>query len=149
MENIKQQVEKTMMEVANDTKRGIEIDTSKFSSAKSKASGDAGSISIVNTTDNGKRFVGSKDFMGKINNPEKLQFAFDDTRILIGECIPDNNNSFKIRKSGKKFIIYAAELVNEITEHFGLDFSSCTSLTFNDVEYSAIGDYPVALVKVK
>jgi hypothetical protein len=128
------------------------FDFSQFRGAKSvsisREIGEAGVMSIVNSKSNGKRISLSKDLLDRLNNPESVQFAFNTDSVVIGEKLPIVENSFSIRKD-KKGIIYASQLVEEITKEFSLDFSNRTSVTFHQAKYRTMGNYIIAIVKIK
>jgi Holliday junction resolvasome RuvABC endonuclease subunit len=118
------------------------------SKSNNRASGEVGVMSIVKAK-TGNRSTLARKLLKKLNNPEKVQAAFTEDSVIIGEKLPNNNSSFNIKISGAKGIIYSTQLVKEIAELFGLDFSDRTSITFNDVKYVLNEEYPVAIVKIK
>ena len=130
-----------------------EFDSSKFSPSKSRSTSrvslDSGILSVINSKENGKRITLSKELLEKLNNPEQLQFAFANDAIAIGEELLDSETYFYVKTSGKKGIVYASGLVNEITKEFSLDFSDRVCITFYEVKYLSNGEYPVAIIKIK
>ncbi|NMM65239.1 amidophosphoribosyltransferase [Clostridium sp. P21] len=129
----------------NDILKGAVASTSK---SRSRAAGEAGVISIIKAK-TGNRIIFSKELLEELNNLEKVQVAFTEDSIIIGEKLPNNQSSFNIKRSGSKGIIYSTELVNEVSELFELDFSDKTSITFNEVEYLVNEECPVAVIKIK
>lgn len=131
--------------LVNDILKAAIASTSK---SISRASGEAGVMSIVKAK-TGNRQTLSKELLQELNNPERVQIAFTEGSVIIGERLPNNNSSFNVKISGAKGIIYSSQLVKEITDWFELDFSNRTSITFNEVEYILNEEYPVAIIKIK
>lgn len=117
------------------------------STSSSKGAKKAGIISIINNV-NGHRMSLSKLLMKKLNDPESVQFAFKGNEFIIAEKIPTGGNRFNISKTGKKNIIYARELVQEITDKYRLDFSNRTSLTLYKVKYKRVNGQVVAIIEM-
>lgn len=103
---------------------------SEFSPVETSSSSrsDGCTISIVNTSENGKRIKLSKMFMKILGAPETLQFKVsnDGTRIVMAEKIPGVKGHYKVSKSN----VYCGPLVDELTKQFNLDFSNRTSISF-------------------
>ena len=116
--------------------------------SKSRTAGEAGVMSIVKAR-TGNRNTLSKELLDKLNNPQKIQISYTEDSVIICEKLPNNNSSFNVKISGAKGIIYSTQLVKEIAELFGLDFSDRTSITFNEVEYVLNEESPVAIIKIK
>jgi hypothetical protein len=114
----------------------------------SKDSGGACVLTIVNTAGNGKRVAFATQLLEDIGSPESVQLSFDDRGIAIGSELPGNENSFKLKKIGKKGIVYSAALVDEITEHFGLDFTGKSSISFPELRLLNNGVTKVAFVPI-
>ncbi|MBW6411339.1 amidophosphoribosyltransferase [Clostridium weizhouense] len=116
--------------------------------SKSRTAGEAGVMSIVKAR-TGNRNTLSKELLAKLNNPQKIQIAYTEDSVIIGEKLPSNDSSFNVKISGAKGMVYSAGLAREISELFELDFSDRTSITFNEVEYVLNEEYPVAVIKIK
>jgi hypothetical protein len=114
-----------------------------------KASGDAGALSIVNAKTS-TRIILSNIVLENLNNPKEVQVSYDidKKRIIIGKQLLNNENSYSIRRSGSKGVIYSKGLVDEITEVMQLDFSSRSSITFQEAEYLKNEQYSVAIIKI-
>ncbi len=108
----------------------------------------SGVMSIVNSKC-GKRISFTEKSMEKLNNPKKLQFAYNEDTIAVGEKMPNGEKGYTVKTTGKKYIVYAAKLVDEFTEELRLDFTKKTSMTFYDVKYTSYEGSPVAVIKVK
>jgi hypothetical protein len=151
MNNQEKTNSKSVSKEGNDNNKGIELDLSKLSASKSKSVSreveESGVISIINAK-TGKRIYISLSLMKNLNNAKKLQFAFNENSIVIGESLPKNNSEFHIKASGNKSNIYAAELVREITDRFSIDFNDRTSVTFHDVKYIQNEGNTIAIIKV-
>lgn len=126
------------------------LSNAKSVSAKniSRIIGKAGALTIVNAK-TGNRISIAKECYSGIGNLSTVQFALTDTSLIIGEKVLDNDNNFNVKESNGRGIIYSSALVKEITEHFNLDFSNKTSLTFSDVQYSNADDVQIMIVKIK
>lgn len=107
-----------------------------------------GVLTIVNSEKNGKRLMIAKDVMGRLGECETIQISITKAGIVVGETIPGNSKKFRVKKQGTKSIVYAAGVVREITEQFGLDYSERVSMTFSEVEFSTIQGYDVAVISI-
>jgi hypothetical protein len=123
--------------------------TLSTSKSISRASGEAGVMTIINSKRNGRRITFPASVIKRLGDPESVQFAFLPDKIVVSHKLPDNENSLCFRKDGNKYILYASELVHEITEMFGLDFNDRVSITFHGIDYINDGDYPIALITVE
>ena len=122
---------------------------SSKSSGENSRSLPSGVMSVINSKRCGKRVTISKELTNELNNPEVLQFAFNENEIAIGEDIPENDHFFTVKVSGAKGVIYSSSLVLEITDLFNLDYSDKVSITFYQVRYVTNGGKKVAIVTVK
>jgi hypothetical protein len=124
--------------------------TKSKSKSNIRAAGEAGVLTIVNAK-TGTRFAFSSEVLEKLENPTELQVSYDESKkiIIVGENLVDNENTYPIRKNGKKGIIYSKLLVDEITEAMKLDFSNRTSITFQEAEYLNDEQYLIAIIKIK
>lgn len=117
------------------------------SKGRSNISIGKGVMSVVNAK-TCKRISINKDILSYLNIDNTIQFAFSDNEIAIGKELPNNENYFHIKISKNKGLIYCSELVSEITDIYGLDFSSRTSITFDDIQYQNIQGVDVVIIKV-
>lgn len=90
------------------------------------------SLTIVNTERNGRRIKLSKGLLEEIGNPSSVQISVSDTALKIGKSLKNCEINFQLTGGGDT--IYKSSLIDQLTEHFGLDFSERSSLTFDDVE---------------
>ncbi|MHC1723202.1 MAG: hypothetical protein AB9836_08370 [Aminipila sp.] len=147
MESIREEVENALAEgKIEDILKGA---TQSKSRSTRKASGEAGVLSIVNAK-TGARITVANTLLEQIGNPTELQVSYDKVKkaIIVGEQL-NNENSYPIRKSGSKGVIYTKGLVDEITEAMGLDFSNRSSITFQEAEYLQDEQYAVAIIKIR
>lgn len=84
-----------------------------------------------------------------MNNPKYISISLSRDSFAIGEELPNNNNLLNIKTDNGKAVIYSSELISEITDKYGLDFSNRTSITFSDVEYIQHNGFTIAIIKVK
>lgn len=149
-----QAIEKSSIQTfdVEETVSEKDFDFSGFTPVKSKASlgksVEAGVLSVINTKKHGKRIRFPQSFHKELGTPESLQINLSENAIAIGELLPENDTDFWLRNDGKSKVIYSSSLVDEITEHFNLDFSNKTSITFHEAEYITIDECKVAIVKV-
>jgi len=115
----------------------------------SRGSNEPGPMSLVNSAKNGKRLTLHRSVMEALGNPKTLQVALGSDKIAVGERLHGDEQSYNLKRGKNRGIIYAAGLVREITERYGLDFSGRTSITFREVEYHRAGGHPVAVIKVR
>lgn len=113
----------------------------------SRKSTKSGAISLVYSK-NGIRLSMAKYVVDKLRDPKAVQVSLSKDSVAIGEYLPNNQNSYTVRKCGEKGILYAAKLVEEIIRKFNLDFTGKTSLTYPDVTFTTYNGYPVAVVKI-
>lgn len=123
-----------------------------FSSVKSVGSigrrFGAGVLTLVRSEKNGKRAAFAEEVMDELGTPETVQIALSANEIAIGEKLPDGN-TFNIRKSGSKGVVYSAPLIDELTEHFNLDYTGGrVSITFYKVRYVSFDGSPVAIITI-
>ena len=113
-----------------------------------KSVANSGGFSIVKAR-TGNRITLSKQGYEHIGKPNSMQFAFNDTSLIIGEKLPNNDNDFNVKDSNGKAMVYSTPLVKEIAEAFELNFDNRTSMTFGDIQYTKNEDSPVIIVKIK
>ena len=110
----------------------------KVSTISSSARSSRGrySIGIVNSPRNGKRVTFSASLSADLKLEEKVyvtSFA-DDGFVLIGATpFCEASVEYKLSGEGKK-ISYSAGLVTYLAETFDLDYSSCVSKSFVEIE---------------
>ncbi|MBV4418930.1 hypothetical protein KM800_06215 [Clostridium tyrobutyricum] len=132
----------------NNEEESIGIDDILKSATQAKSKditrsiGRSGVMSIVNGR-TGSRFTFSNVFLEKIGNPEEIEKT-----IIVGQSL-GNENSYKLRRSGNKRIIYCKALVEEISKAMELEFSNRTSITFQEAEYIKNGENTIAVIKSK
>ncbi|KAF5062582.1 hypothetical protein DSECCO2_303300 [anaerobic digester metagenome] len=112
------------------------LDLSKSKPLEAKSTNRGGiSISVVNTAGNGKRIKLSKDFMEKLGNPSAIQLRILDEKIILSSHFSDNDKSFKFSKANTG-IIYNSAVVASFTKVLNLDFSSVTSVTLSNIQFT-------------
>lgn len=122
--------------------------TPATSESKSRSASEKGAISIIKSKV-GTRIALSSELMNKIGNPESVQVSFMNGALAIAAVLPNNTIRHPLRKSGKKAIIYASDLVNEAIHKLNLDFSEKTSITFTRVEYQEYEDNTIAIIEAE
>ncbi|MBN2796624.1 MAG: hypothetical protein JXR88_14535 [Clostridia bacterium] len=115
---------------------------------KSGIAGDSGLLSIVNPEDNTKCLLIKNELIDSINASNEIVFNKSETELMLTCPKTSEDNSFRLRKRGKNYVVYSAELVEEIAKHFKLDYSNGrTCRTFGEVRYDKEAD--AAYVKIK
>lgn len=113
-----------------------------------RALATSGGFSIVKAR-TGNRITLSKQGYEYLGKPNTMKFSFNDTSLIIGGKLPNNNNAFNVKDSNGKAIVYSIPLVTEIAKAFELDFSNRTSMTFGDIQHTKNEDSPIIIVKIK
>jgi hypothetical protein len=114
----------------------------------SKDPGEESVLTVVNTSKNGKRVTFAPRLLEGIGSPDAVQIMLGEEGIAIGSKLIEGGEEYKLRKAGKKGVVYSAGLVEEITEYLGLDFSARSSISFRDLFFLKDGDRQVAFVPV-
>ncbi|MHB1681198.1 MAG: hypothetical protein ACYCYO_00020 [Bacilli bacterium] len=114
----------------------------------SRSEGEA-DVTIVNTRDHGKRIMIASKVVAEIGADAAVQIAWDDGGLAIGARLPGCQNSYTLRQSGSKSVVYSVGLVDEVTDAFGLDFSGRSSLSFTGVIYLNTGEGVAAFVPIR
>jgi len=92
------------------------------------------SITIVNTSNNGKRIKLSRGLMEKLDNPSEIQFRILGEKIVLGSNLDVNEKSFKFSKTAVG-TIYNSSIVANFTEVLHLDFTNVTSITLSNIKF--------------
>jgi hypothetical protein len=99
----------------------------------SKAKSGSYGISVVNTESNGVRVSFTKALHEALDSPEEIQFVTNGDYLYVGAKIPYATESIPFSSGKGKNVIYHRGFVDFLTNHFQLDFSKRTSLSFRDV----------------
>lgn len=81
--------------------------------------------------ENGKRIEFSKIVFEKLGNPTALDFSYCDEYLVITSSSDGN----LVKEMGAKKVIYNAELVKDILNHFNIDFSEQSCFTFSEFDF--------------
>jgi len=111
----------------------LDLSKSKPIETKSSRRGNI-SITVVNTTSNGKRIKFSKGLMEKMGSPSEIQFRIFEETIVFGSNLDDNEKNFKFSKATTG-TIYNSSIVASFTDVLNLDFSSVTSITLSNIQF--------------
>ncbi|THF72483.1 hypothetical protein [Cohnella fermenti] len=116
---------------------------------ESRDAAEPSTLTIVNTSKNGKRVVLSEELLETIGSPEKIQISLIENGIAICEQFSKAGTFYRLRPTGKKRCVYSAALVDLLTDDLQLDFNGRTSLSFREVEYiSEDVELPIAFVPI-
>jgi hypothetical protein len=88
-----------------------------------------GGMSVVNSS-NGKRVSLNAAILNELSHQNSVQISYTDDFVAIANYIGESNTDYSISKNGKNGVIYNTALVSELVEHFHLDYSNRTSITF-------------------
>lgn len=108
-------------------------------------------LKIVNSNKSGRKLIICKKWIEDIGNPSHIQVGYTDNCIVFSKQLHENKKEsgyFVLRPQGNAFVVYCSDLVHEITDVFGMDFSGKVSITFTAVRYDRTGKNVAALVKV-
>ncbi|MEK5330607.1 hypothetical protein [Lysinibacillus sp. FSL W8-0992] len=86
-------------------------------------------VSIVKS-ENGTRFVINKATNEKLGYPTEIYIGYKDEHLMIFNAEGMAVNKLTVRQTKNKITIYNTKLVDEIINHFGIDFSEITSKSF-------------------
>ena len=96
-----------------------------------------GSISIINSKNNGRRINISKKILGlmdtedlKIYDCDEISVGFLDDGLILSK-VKSVGKLYKVKNGKNAIIIYNSALVQEITSKFNLNFDSVVCLTFS------------------
>ena len=118
--------------------------------AGTRSRSSAPSLSIVCTPKNGKRIKPSAGLLEALGNPGHLCFLQVGNQLVVGAELPGAQHC-NLAPKGRT--LYCAGVIEAIVQGFGLDFTACTSRSFNDVSIGvAVGDdgqeIPVAYINM-
>lgn len=143
IDNVNEETESDIEELLNSSKPVLAKNIRRTHSSGS------GVLSIINAK-TGMRITISKEGYERMGQPQTVQFALTDDELLIGKTLSNNSDEFNVKNYKNKGIIYSSPLVKEITETFKLDYSSRTSITFDNHRFVKCGDDEIILaVKLK
>lgn len=111
----------------------LDLSQSKPMEAKSSNRGNI-TITVVNTSGNGKRIKFSRGFMGKFDNPSEVQFRIYEDKIIIGSYLSSDDKHYKLSQTSNG-TLYNASIVENFTEVLNLDFSAVTSITLSNIRF--------------
>lgn len=125
----------------------------KLSSLKAKQSPShsegygKGVISVISSKDNGKRILISSEAEEILDLHDTISFLKGDGIVIMGSELM-GANQYRIRRSGKRAVVYCAGLVAELSELLHLDFSDGrVSNTVSKYELSELDDKKVIVIE--
>lgn len=115
----------------------IKLEAQDLISAKSVANkGNSygfGGITFV-YHDKGKRIEFSNRVVNMFEDPTYIKFCFTDAHLILISVNEDEEGANAIKNMNKRKVIYNANLIKEILEHFDINYKEQTSFTFNNIE---------------
>lgn len=111
-----------------------------------------GFVTIVNSKKNGRRVEFRKEVIEKIGITKTIAVSYSEDTVIFFKPT-DNSDTiiFNVSESNGKAVIYSYQLVEELTEFFGLDFDNRVCHTISDGGYDTFDEdgQPVLFVKRK
>lgn len=107
-----------------------------------------GLVSIIYAK-TGKRITFDSSLIEDLGLDETLQVGYDHKQLLLGVNLSPQYKNRKLKKQGKKYVLYDSALIQELIQNFNLDYSGVTSQTFDDVTYKKHQGSKVALITIK
>lgn len=107
-----------------------------------------GLVSIIYAK-TGKRITFDSTLIEDLGLEETLQVGYNDCHLLLGSNLSPQYKNRKLKKQGKKYVLYDSALIQELISHFKLDYTDVTSKTFNQVTYKQCQGNKVALITIK
>jgi hypothetical protein len=96
------------------------------------------SVSVVNSDGNGKRVALSKALFEKLQLEGSvcmLPLAEENVLLLAKEMPFPSTSKIELTSKKDPRIIYNADVVALLVDTFGLDYTNCTSKSFNQIEF--------------
>jgi len=106
----------------------ISTETQKF---KNVAARGSSYVSIVKS-ENGTRLTISKFVNEKLGYPTELYIGYKDKHLMIFNAKGLQVDKCEVKKSSSKITLYNTNLVDEIINHFSIDFTGITSKSYSD-----------------
>lgn len=106
--------------------------------SKSGVSAGKGYLTLVNSTQNGKRIEIRKEIAEKLALSKFLSIVYTDDSALFFRTDTEGEGVFRIKKNGERFVVYSYELVAELSAFFKIDFSSGVCHTFTEGTFEKI-----------
>lgn len=107
-----------------------------------------GLVSIIYAK-TGKRIIFEPTLIEELGLEETIQVGYNDCHLLLGSNLSPQYKNRKLKKQGKKYVLYDAALIQELIKNFNLDYTGVTSRTFDDVIYKQHQGSKVALITIK
>ena len=119
------------------------------SSVKSLKPRSSGGLTIVNSRKNGVRISLTKknwELLGKAN---VLEFGLGEQELLVGSDLYLNTGRHNVKEQAGRPVIYNSSLVQELVEHYSLDYSGGrTSHSFSVSKQVTIKGKPALVFKM-
>ncbi|QDW75406.1 hypothetical protein FND36_15925 [Lachnospiraceae bacterium KGMB03038] len=114
---------------------------------KKKGGGKKGALTMICSKKNGKRLLLSAEVVETLDLGDEriVRMGFKGKKLVMSKKLPGESNYFSLKKSGKKFAIYSAEAVNEISRVQQLLFDDRVSFTWYEPEVDELDGVPVVL----
>ena len=114
---------------------------------KKKGGGKKGALTMICSKKNGKRLLLSAEVVETLDLGDEriVRMGFKGKKLVMSKKLPGESNYFSLKKSGKKYAIYSAEAVKEISRVQQLSFDDGVSFTWYEPEVDELDGIPVVL----
>jgi len=108
-----------------------------------------GCLTIVNSKKNGKRLEFPKSLIDALGNPDTIQVSCVGKQLCVGVKLPGNGTSYTMKKQRSKRVVYATQLIEEISRDLGISFENRVCVTFYNYEVDPEGyeGQPIAVIE--
>lgn len=109
-----------------------------------------GLLTIVNSKRNGRRIEFRKELVEKLGVTDTITVCYDEERVIFFKPSEASDTVvFNVRESSGKAVIYSYQLVEELTQFFGLNFDDRVCHTIGEGGFDAFEEdgQPVLFVK--
>lgn len=112
-----------------------------------KRGGKKGSLTMICSAKNGKRLLVSAELVETLKLADTVKIGFIDNTLVLGKHLPGENNTFRLKKLGKKLVVYSSELVRTIAEKQSINFENKVSHTWYKSFVEEYENSPIVLFK--
>lgn len=104
-----------------------------------------GSMTMICSEKNGKRLMISENLADTLRLKDMVKIGFIGKELLLGITLPGERNEYKLKRQGKKLVIYSSELISLIAECQGINFKDKVSHTWYKAKIDEHEKLPVAI----
>ncbi|MCG1027619.1 hypothetical protein J5S49_04895 [Virgibacillus halodenitrificans] len=128
----------------------LDLDDFEVSECKDKKRlVSTGGFSIIHSKNGNRVILNANKVLSYFPQQDSVQIAYSDKYLAVADFISDDNTNYMLNKIGKNGVIYNTALVHEIVRRYELDFSSCTSQTFQVYNVQEMDNGTVVFIDMK